>query len=159
MEYLHHLPEFSVVTCKTYKYAVLPSEIDAHFGAKGGHKFNKRTRDQIDQEVAKITSLIQDEESLRQCSFPFPPPTAGPIAALGPPKTDGLRCMKEVNGQGCAYICRTERGMRKHCWKEHQWKSADKGNQPRKHNPRPAKDVPWHVSTSKPSIILLWILL
>lgn len=143
MEYLHHLPEFSVVTCKTCKYAVLPSEIDAHFGAKGGHKFNKRTRDRIDQEVAKITGLIQDEESLRQCSFPFPLPTAEPVAALGPPETDGLRCMKKVNGQGCAYICRTERGMRKHCWKEHQWKSAAKGGQPRKHNPRPAKDVPW----------------
>lgn len=58
MEYLHYLPEFSIIIYKIYKYTILPSEIDTYFGTKGGYKFNKRTWDRIDQEVVKITGLI-----------------------------------------------------------------------------------------------------
>ncbi|KAF4637121.1 hypothetical protein G7Y89_g978 [Cudoniella acicularis] len=62
--------------------------------------------------------------------FPFPPPISKPIIALGPPETDGLRCTKEVDGEQCPYVCRTERGIREHSWEEHQWKSDEKGGRP-----------------------------
>ena len=142
MDEFVYLPDFQVIICKKCQYAVLPSEIDSHFiGQK--HQFPKKARDRIMQEVAKVRGLIQDEEELAKCEFPFPPPTSKPIAALGPPETDGLRCTKDVGGQQCPYVCRTERGIRKHSWEEHQWKSEDRGGQPRKGYPKPVKDVPW----------------
>ena len=142
MDEFVYLPDFQVIICKKCQYAVLPSEIEAHFIGKK-HRFPKNARNRIIQEVAKVGGLIQNEEELGKCEFPFPPPTSKPIAALGPPETDGLRCTKEVDGEQCPYVCRTERGMREHSWEEHQWKSDEKGGRPRKQNPGPAKKVPW----------------
>ena len=119
MDQFVHLPEFQVIICKKCKYAILPSEIDAHFTAKKAHGFGKKTRDRIIQEVAKVSGLIQNEEELGKCEFQFPPPTSKPIAVLARPETDGLRCTKEVNSERCSYVCRTERWMREHIWEKH----------------------------------------
>lgn len=142
MDEFIHLPEFQVIICKTCRYAILPSKIDTHFAAKS-HRLDKKRREKIIQEVAKVNGLIQNEEELSKCEFPFPAATSKPIAALRTPATDGLRCTKSVNGQQCPYVCRTERWMRKHSWEEHQWKSEGKGGRPQKQNPRSARKVPW----------------
>jgi len=39
--------------------------------------------------------------------------------------TDGLRC--EVEPEECYYICRSEKGMREHCRKEHGWTRYKRG--------------------------------
>jgi hypothetical protein len=142
MDRLIQLPQFQVIICRKCQYAVLPSEIDAYFAAKKAHGFRKKARDRIIQEVTKVSGLIQNKEELRKCEFPFPPPTSKPITALAQPETDGLRCIKEVDGQRCPYVCRTERGMRVHSWAEHQWKSDNKGGRPRK-DERERATVPW----------------
>jgi hypothetical protein len=74
-----------VIIYKKCKYAVLPSQIDAHFTPPRLHGFVKRERERITQEVAKVDGLILDEEVLKQCEFPFPVHIAEPIPALQAP--------------------------------------------------------------------------
>ena len=85
MDQFIHLPEFRVIICKKCKYAMLPSQIDAHFTPQRPHGFVKQERERIMREVAKVDGLIRDTEALKQCDFPFPIDTAEPIPALQAP--------------------------------------------------------------------------
>jgi hypothetical protein len=134
MDQFIHLPEFRIIVCKTCKYAVLPSHIDAHFATKP-HKLDKQERQRIVAEVAEINGLINNETL--QSEFPFPPATSQPIAALGEPETNGLRCI------ACQYICCAVRQMRTHQWEAHQWKSKQKGGRPRRRASDDNNLVPW----------------
>ncbi|OBT70707.1 hypothetical protein VF21_10274 [Pseudogymnoascus sp. 05NY08] len=107
------------------------------------HQLNKKARERIIQEVAKVNGLIQNEEELLKYEFPFPTAITQAIAALRFPATDGLWCTESINGQQCPYVCRTEQWMRKHSWDEHRWKSKEKGGRPRMQKPDPAAKVPW----------------
>ena len=96
-----YLPDFRVIICKKCQYAVLPSQIDVHFGpkkptgskkvVKKTHGLGKITRDRIKQDVAKIEGLIPNPEALQQCLFLLPPATAKPIPVLAPPQV-AIRC-------------------------------------------------------------------
>jgi hypothetical protein len=66
MDEFIHLPELRVIVCKTCKYAVLPSNIDAHFTPKHPHGFTKDARWRIIAEVARIGGLIRNEEALQR---------------------------------------------------------------------------------------------
>jgi Zn-finger domain-containing protein len=79
---LIQLPQFQVIIYKKCQYTVLPSEIDAHFAAKKAHRFGKKARDRIIQEITKVSGLIQNKEELRKCEFLFPSPTSKPIIVL-----------------------------------------------------------------------------
>src|SRR5271156_4948431 len=105
MEYFTHLPDFQVIICKECQYAVLPSHIDAHFTAKPQHGLEKKERQRIAGEIAEINRLIGNEETLRRCEFPFPPPTSKPIAALARPRKNGIQCTNTANGSVCGYTC------------------------------------------------------
>lgn len=73
-EFLTHLPDFHVVVCKKCQYAVLPSQIDAHYMpkkptgskkvVKRPHGLDKVTRDRIKKDIAKIEGLIPNPEVL-----------------------------------------------------------------------------------------------
>src|SRR5271155_1139502 len=103
MDYFIHLPEFHVIVCKECQYAVLPSQIDAHYATKP-HNLGKKERQQIAEEARTIDGLIGNEETLRRSEFAFPPPTAHAIAVLGKAEIDGLQCTT------CQYICCTMLG-------------------------------------------------
>jgi hypothetical protein len=152
-EFLIHLPDFHVIVCKKCQYAVLPSQIDAHFmpkkptrskkPVKKRHGIGKALCERIKKNVAQINGLIPNPEVLKQCEFPFPPSTATPISALGQPEPNGMRCAAQVGGGECGYICCSLQQIQEHSWAEHQWKSEDKGGRPGKQNPGSAKRVPW----------------
>ena len=65
MDQFIHLPEFRVIICKKYKYAVLPSQINAHFTPKRPHGFMKQERERIAKELIKVDGLILNEEALK----------------------------------------------------------------------------------------------
>ena len=143
MDQLIHLLEYRIIVCKRCKYAVLPSQIDAHFASKP-HKADKKERQRIAEAVAEINGLIENEEALKS-EFVFPVATSTPIAALAQPKKNGLQCTFETAGQTCQYICCTVERMQKHCWEEHGWKSKQKGGRPKKNSNRD-NQVPWRTS-------------
>jgi hypothetical protein len=114
-EFMIYLPDFHVIVCKKCQYAVLPSQIDAHFmpkkptrskkPVKKRHRIGKALCERIKKDVAQINGLIPNPEVLKQCEFPFPPSTATPISALGQPEPNGMRCAAHVRGRECEYIC------------------------------------------------------
>ena len=126
-----------MIVCKQCQHAVLPSFIHAHFRGKH-HRLEKEERERIIDAAAEINGLIEDNKALRQCEFPFPPPTSKPIVALAKPKRDGVQCTIKVNGKACGYICCSPQYMQEHSWKEHKWKSKEKGGRSKKRN-----IVPW----------------
>ena len=142
MEYFTHLPDFQVIICKECQHAVLPSQIDTHFAAKPQHGLEKDERQRIAEEIAEINGLIGNEETLRRCEFPFPPPTSKPITALAQPMKDYIQCTFEAAGKVCQYICGTVERMQKHCREEHKWKSKNKGGR-RKKRSNTNQAVPW----------------
>jgi hypothetical protein len=143
MDQFIHLPELRVIVCKTCKYAVLPSNIDAHFTPAEPHGFTKEVRRRIIAEIAQVRGLIGNEEALQRCEDPFPADTSAPIAALADPQPDGFRCAFEVDGSACPYVCGAKRNIRKHCSKEHHWQNPHRKGR-RKEDPRePVPDVPW----------------
>jgi hypothetical protein len=113
MEYFTHLPEFQVLVCKERQYAVLPSFIHSHFQATPQHGLEKEERQRIIKAVVEIDGLISNNETLRQCEFPFPPPTSKPIAALATPKKNYIQCTLETAGGVCKYICIERRRLSK----------------------------------------------
>jgi hypothetical protein len=125
MDQFIYLPEFQIIVCKECKYAVLPIYIDTHFTTKP-HNLSKKEWQEIAEEVEKIDRLIDDEETLRQSKFTFPPAMSQPIAALEKAKKNGLQCT------ACQYVCCTLQGMWIHQWEDHQWKSKQKGGWPKK---------------------------
>jgi hypothetical protein len=136
MDQFIHLPKFRIIVCKECQYAVLPSQIDAHFATKP-HKLSKKEQQEIEEEVGKINGLVGDEETLRQSEFIFPPATSQPIAALGKPKKNGLQCT------ACQYVCCTIQGMKIHQWEEHQWKSKQKKGRPKRRASDRDQQVLW----------------
>lgn len=124
-EFMVHLPDFHVVVCKKFQYAVLPSQIEGHFmpkkptgskkPSKKPHGLSKVTCERIKQDVAQINGLIPSPRALQQSEFPFPPATAAPIPALGQPKMNGMRCKAQVEERECGYICCSLQQMQEHC--------------------------------------------
>jgi hypothetical protein len=125
MDQFIYLLEFCIIVYKECKYAVLLSHIDAYFATKL-HKLGLKERQRIAKEVAEVNGLTRNEETLRRSEFIFPSAASQPIAALGKPEENGLQCTT------CQYICCTIRGMRIHQREEHNWKSKQKGGQPKK---------------------------
>ncbi len=151
-EFLTHLPDFHVVVCKKYQYAVLPSQIDAHYMpkkptgskkvVKRPHGLDKVTRDRIKKDIAKIEGLIPNPEVLKQCPFIFPPATARPIPALAQPQV-AIRCRFPVQEGECGYICCSSQQIQNHCTDDHQWKNTESRGRPRKARVRQIPSVPW----------------
>ena len=90
MDQFIHLPEFWVIICKKCKYAILPSQIDAHFTPQQPYGFVKQEWERIAKEVVKVNGLVLNEEVLKQSEFPFPVDIAVPIPVLQAPQTNGL---------------------------------------------------------------------
>ena len=146
MDQFIHLPEFRVIICKKCKYAILPSQINAHFTPQCPHGFVKQEWERIMREVAKVDGLIRDTEALKQCDFPFPIDTAEPIPALQAPQTNGFRCTFEINQEStCQYVCKTIKKLQVHSWEKHQWK-APRGR-PKKDAAKPT-NIPWRSGVS-----------
>ncbi len=53
---------------------------------------SKKSRQRIQEQVAKIYGLIQSQHELQRDGFTFPLPRSLAMLELGMPKTDGLRC-------------------------------------------------------------------
>jgi len=147
MDQLIHLPEFRVIICKKCKYAVLPSQIDAHFTPQRPHGFVKQERERIAKGLAKVNRLILNEKALKQCEFPFPVDTTEPIAALQAPQTNGFRCTFGVErGFICSYVCGSDRNIRKHAFEAHGWKTPSGRGRRKKDATIP--DMPWRSGVS-----------
>lgn len=133
-----------MIICNKCKYAVLPSQIDAHFTPQRPHGFVKQERERIAKEEAKVSALVLNEEALKQCEFQFPVDTAEPIPALEALQTRGLRCTFGCEeGEVCFYVCRLRQQMQEHIWKQHNWKSKNKGGWPKKDAHQAIPQVPW----------------
>jgi hypothetical protein len=142
MDQFTHLPEFRVIICKKCQYAVLPSEINAHFQKTPVHSLDHPSRQRIIQKVAFIHGLIQDETQLQQEGFSFPPSTSPAIPELQEPKRDGLRCTYNTKeGNQCPYVVRNTQKMREHYRIVHRWTVVKKKGKPRREDR--VKEVPW----------------
>ena len=64
MDQFIHLPEFRVIICKKCQFAVLPSEVDAHFRREPVHGLSKESRRAIVNQVRKVDGLIKDKSML-----------------------------------------------------------------------------------------------
>jgi hypothetical protein len=152
-KFLIHLPDFHVIVCQKCQYAVLPSQINAHFmpkkptgskkPVKKRHRIGKVLCERIKKDIAQINGLIPNPKVLKQCEFLFLLATATPISALGQLEPNGMQCTAQVGGGECRYVCCSLQQIQEHSWEEHQWKSKDKGGQPCKQNPESAKSVLW----------------
>ena len=130
-----------MIICKKCQFAVLPSEIDAHFTREPVHGLSKESRRFIINQVRKIDGLIQNRLMLSQVGFKYPPPDTIAIPGLAKPKTDGLGCPFEKNGERCRFVHPQEQKMREHCRDIHQWRNPQKRGRPCKDCPK--EDVPW----------------
>ncbi|KFY61245.1 hypothetical protein V496_05109, partial [Pseudogymnoascus sp. VKM F-4515 (FW-2607)] len=130
MDQFIHLPEFRVIICKKCQFAVLPSEIDAHFTREPVHGLGKESRRFI----------------VNQVGFQYPPPDRIAIPGLAKPRTDGLGCPFEKNDERCRFVHPQEQRMREHCRDAHQWKNPQKRGRPCKDCPK--EDVPWRRGVS-----------
>jgi hypothetical protein len=83
---------------------VLPSHIDTHFATKL-HKLDKKERQIIIEEVAKINGLIGNKKTLRRSEFTFLLATSAPIVALAKLEESRLQCITYH------YICYNIRRM------------------------------------------------
>jgi hypothetical protein len=100
--------------CKKCQYAVLPSQINAHFmpkkptrskkPVKKRHKISKALYERIKKNVAQINSLILNPKVLKEYKFLFLPSTATPISALGQPEPNRIQYTAQVRGKECEYI-------------------------------------------------------
>jgi hypothetical protein len=147
MDQFIHLPEHRVVICRKCQYAVLPSEIDAHFTKKPEHALDKPSRRRITNAVAEIDGLISNGEVLQHGGFQFPPSTSEAIPELLPPRRNGLRCKFNTNdGLQCPYVSSHREKIQKHCREIHQWENPKRKGRPRaKEKEQP---VPWETDIS-----------
>ena len=111
MEPFIHLPQYRVIVCRQCKYAVLPSQIDAHLSSKK-HGLGKDQRQRIVREVGKVLGLIWNERQLE--TFQFPPATAIAIPELRAARRDGLKCRL------CKYVICHRQLIQEHCRTVHQ---------------------------------------
>ena len=102
-----------ILICLSCQYAVIPFQIKTHL--QQHHKrISPQQRDQIVSEVEAATELARTHAEVVYLA-----PTDPPITSL-PTCFDGLKCQgKGSQGHNCSYICRTPRGIREHCQKEH----------------------------------------
>lgn len=140
MDQFIHLPEFRVIICKKCQFAVLPSEIDAHFTREPVHGLNKESRRFIKERVLRIDGLIQNKQTLSQVRFKYPPPNTMAIPGLEKPRTDGLGCTLEISGERCQFVSRFEQPMREHYRDVHHWVNPRKRGRPKRDL---EKEVPW----------------
>jgi hypothetical protein len=113
-----HLSQYSVIVCKKCKYAILPSQIDAHLSNKKKHRYSKEERQSIIQEVAKLPGLIQSEAQLE--AFVFPQPNSPAIPELKAAKPNGLKCRL------CAYVVCHRQLIQEHYRTVHGWENEQK---------------------------------
>jgi hypothetical protein len=76
---MHFLAQ-GVVVCSEYKYAVLPSHIDAYLKDEGKHKAVKADRERIIPEIQAIRGLKTKRVELNH--LVFPPASNPPIPIL-----------------------------------------------------------------------------
>lgn len=141
MDQFIHLSEFRVIICKKCQYAILPSEIDAHFAREPVHGLSKESRRLIFDRVTKVEGLIRNRTVLSQVGFKYPPLNTTAIPGLAKPKIDGLGCPFEKDGERCRFVHWQEQKMREHCQDIHQWKNPRKRGGQCKDDPK--NDVPW----------------
>jgi hypothetical protein len=112
------LPEFCVIVCKRYKYAILPSKINTHFAGKL-HQLDVAEQRRIVDEVSKVPDLITSEEGL-QGEFLFPAPSRRPVKGLAAPKRDGLQYTIKVDRYVCRYIYTKIDRIQQYCTEEYR---------------------------------------
>lgn len=121
-----HLSQYQVVVCKDCHYAVLPPHINTHLRSKA-HQFSPNQRQKVIAEVQKVKGLIQNTDELQASQFPYPTITDPPISALGPIRSDGLKCQFTTSqGLPCSFIVCTLRKIQQHCEVMHMWKKDRK---------------------------------
>lgn len=111
--YLYYVPEYRVIICRQCCVAVWQSALVAHF--------RRRTHElTLPQIHAVATDLVSRKLDLcRPQDVQLP--TTAVLALLDVPiYRDGQRCM--LDSGTCAYICRSEKVLRKHWQKHHKWR-------------------------------------
>ncbi|KFZ19491.1 hypothetical protein V502_03625 [Pseudogymnoascus sp. VKM F-4520 (FW-2644)] len=140
MDQFIHLPEFQVIICKKCQFAVLPSEIDAHFTREPVHRLSKESQKGIFEKVAKIEGLIRNKYMLGQVEFKYPHQNTGAIPRLEEPKTDGLGCTFEKDGEKCPFVSWFKQPIQEHYRDVHSWINPRKKGRPKRDS---KKEVPW----------------
>lgn len=129
-----------MIICKKCQFAVLPSEIDAHFTREPVHGLSKESRKGIFEKVAKIEGLIRNKYMLGQVEFKYPHRNTEAIPGLEKPKTDGLGCTFEKDGEKCPFVSRFEQPIREHYRDVHGWVNPQRKGRPKRDS---KKEVPW----------------
>jgi hypothetical protein len=117
-----HQRECQVIICKRCQYAVNAASVKGHIQ----RKHRTVTKEQCTHIVAFINNLSQVAQNPEQVKYPD---TSSPPISGIPVYIDGLRCVFEIAGQECNYICRERSGMRKHC-KKHDYENPRRRGRP-----------------------------
>src|SRR6186713_1535079 len=131
-----------IIVCKSCKFAVLPSHLNAHL-ASAKHRFSKAERVKIQQQIAAWPGLLQNEADLNHLFIPrdIPEPFEHITKYI-----DGKKCnFSDSEGRKCNYICRDRSIKQRHCRDQHQWTNDWKRGENKENRQRAGRtiDRPW----------------
>jgi len=113
MEHFTRLAEYQIMTCKTCRHGVLPSQVKSHLSGPK-HRMPPARRQQIQEEIATWPELFQTEADLVRLEIPMhrPPPCTELDC-----HNDGRKC------HVCNHIVCTDEGIKKHYRTQHGWEN------------------------------------
>lgn len=133
--YFEHLPAYGIVRCRQCRYAVAPQHIPSHLREQHRH-IPSAARKAIADEALRCSAASAPDE------VRHPPHGAEPVPGF-PVICDALQCGASDDAGACEYICRSLRGMQRHCERRHAWINSQTrgGNKMAQHQHAP--DAPW----------------
>jgi hypothetical protein len=121
-------PDFAIIICKQYQFAVPPGQVQAHLRTHHPSS-TPQSRTAIQHAIWEMQGIADEKGHVKYPDLIQPPVQGLPIY------TDGYKCKgQDDNGLECLYICRDVTGIQKHCKSQHGWVNSQKrgGNRRRK---------------------------
>jgi hypothetical protein len=121
--FIHHR-ECQVVIYKRYQFAINPANLKGYIQSK----YKTVTKEQYAQVIEFISRLSRVAKDPSQVIYPdiSSPAILGILVY-----TNRLRCVFEIQGRECNYICRERSRIQKHC-KTHRYKNPRTKGRPNK---------------------------
>ena len=136
------LLEYKLLVCQLCQFGCVADEVATHLRTRHDD-IDPESRRKLVETIQKLPHVLRNQSQLDQLQYP--PPTIEPIACLGAPKPDGLKC------RACGLILRQVQKIQAHCSKAHQWVNLRRRGRPSKGCPmHPTELRKHHISTLFP---------
>ena len=122
MDYLIHHRRLGVAVCRRCGHAVFPEQMESHFA---GDKYRLNIAQRNDIRAAIRPWNLKPESRIEEAIDLFDT-LEEPLSGL-PVWSDGFKCTMNVaenDADEYSYICRTDRGIKKHCRREYRWNNT-----------------------------------